>query len=291
MAAADLFELDRGRVWAKALRLHQWAKNLLVFVPLVLGSRLEPGLVWNTLVSFLALGLVASGTYVINDLLDLSADRRHRSKRYRPFAAGRIPVRQGLFAGLLLIGAGCGASFASDPPGALVLLAYLILSLAYSLVLKRIKVVDLLTLAVLFTLRIVLGTVVIGQEPSFWLMSASLLLFLSLSAAKRHVEILGLEPGTVVPGRGYAAGDASFTLVLGLTSGIASSAMLCLYATTQAGSVLLATLLLNVWIVRLWLVAFRGALTDDPVAFALRDRASLALGAALLATALGATLS
>lgn len=282
-----------GKVWRKALRVHQWAKNFLVFAPLLLsGQYTDPAAILASLVAFMALGLVASGTYLLNDLSDLAADRRHRSKRFRPLASGALPVATGLLAAPVLILFGLAAAALMNLNLLTTLALYLAVTLSYSFGLKSKPIVDVLILAALFTLRLLIGTAALGVDISFWLMSFSMLFFLSLSLAKRHVEIAAAPAGEKLKGRGYVAEDAPFTLAVGLASGMAAIVILCLYVMEDATPVALysepqflwsAPVLIGAWVLRIWLLAHRGELDDDPVAFAVRDRISLGLGAVLVA--------
>jgi 4-hydroxybenzoate polyprenyltransferase/phosphoserine phosphatase len=279
------------RVWRKALRLHQWAKNLLVFAPLLLsGLYYEPAAILAAILAFFALGLVASGTYLLNDLADLPADRRHRSKRFRPMATGALPVWIGMIAAPVLILAGLLLGLFVNLALVVALAAYLATTLSYSFGLKRKPVVDVMILAALFTLRLLIGVAAIGAAVSFWLLSFSMFFFLSLSMAKRHVEIAAAEPGRRLNGRGYTAEDGPFSLGVGLSSGMAAIVILCLYVTEDAMPVLrysepgflwVVPVVIGSWVLRIWLLAHRGELDDDPVAFAVGDRISLALGVVL----------
>lgn len=287
------------KTWRKALRLHQWSKNLLIIAPLLLsGLYMQTASIMAALVAFVALGLAASGTYLLNDLADLPADRRHRSKRFRPLAAGTLPVHHALAASIVLIAAGLAAAAAINLQllGALIL--YLATTLSYSFGLKRKPVVDVLILASLFTLRLLIGIAAIGAELSYWLMSFSMFFFLSLSLAKRHVEICAAEPGTRLNGRGYVAEDGPFTLGVGLASGMAAIVILCLYVMEDAFTMAryaapvflwAAPALIGAWTLRIWLLAHRGELDDDPVAFAVHDRISWALGGLLALAFLAAS--
>ncbi|MGP1276136.1 MAG: UbiA family prenyltransferase [Caulobacterales bacterium] len=290
-----VFENAPGRMkaWRKALRLHQWSKNLLVFAPLLLsGLYFDPASILSALAAFLALGLVASGTYIVNDLADLSADRRHRSKHTRPFAAGAIALEKGLAAAPVLILAGLGIAFFAGGIGtALALAAYLVITLSYSFGLKRKPLIDVILLAALFTIRILIGAAAISAELSPWLFSFSMFFFFSLSLAKRHVEIAAGAPGEAIRGRGYVAGDAPFSLSLGMASAMGAIIILCLYIIEDAFPadlysspdwLLAAPVLIGGWTARIWLLAQRGELDDDPVSFAVRDRLSIALGGALI---------
>lgn len=245
---------------------------------------LEPAAAFNSITAFLAFGLCASGVYLLNDLLDLDADRRHARKRLRPFAAGTLPLASGLLLAPLLALAGLGLAFAVSPPFAGVLAAYYTLTLAYSLQLKRVVMLDVVVLAALYTVRIIGGAVVIGGGLSFWLLAFSMFLFLSLAMLKRYTELHGLiETGkTGASGRGYAVDDIALIQSLGGASGYMSVLVLALYINSTASEALyrhpqvlwLLCPLLLYWISRVWLIAHRGLMHDDPVVFALVDRVS-----------------
>jgi 4-hydroxybenzoate polyprenyltransferase/phosphoserine phosphatase len=276
--------------WLKALRVHQWAKNGLVFVPLVLaGLAGSAGAIWQAALAFFALGLVASGTYLINDLFDLSDDRRHWTKKDRPLASGRMPISTGVVAAAVLIVSG----FATAIPaglGVLGLLAvYVAATLTYSMALKRQPIIDVFVLASLFTLRLGIGIAAVGVVPSAWLLVFSMFVFASLSFAKRLTEIQRSATAgrTEIVGRGYRTGDAPMVLAMGIAAGFGSVMIMVLYimndafsATFYSAPVFLWVFpsVMFLWISRVWLVCHRGELNDDPVAFAIRDRASLMLG-------------
>lgn len=282
-----VFEPARGglRTWLKALRLHQWLKNLLVFLPLFASHRvLETATALNCALAFLAFGLCASGVYVLNDLFDLDSDRRHPRKRLRPFAAGTLPLLHGLVAAPLLTLAGLGLALYVSAAFAGVLLIYYALTLAYSLRLKRIEMLDVIVLAALYTVRIIGGAVVIGGGLSFWLLAFSMFLFLSLAMLKRYTELLSARDSGKMgaSGRGYSVEDIALIQSLGGASGYMSVLVLALYINSTASEVLytrpqvlwmLCPLLLY-WISRVWLVAHRGGMHDDPVVFAIVDRVS-----------------
>lgn len=274
----------------RALRLYQWAKNALLLVPLLAAHLYGSAeAVVAALLGVLAFGLCASAIYIVNDLSDLAADRKHPRKRKRPFAAGTLPIEAGvLLAPLLLL-----AAFAVAVPflpGAftLVLFAYLVATTLYTFVLKRIAVLDVLTLAGLYTLRIVAGAAAIGVAPSFWLLALSLFLFTSLAFAKRYTELASLatNDGRKLAGRGYSGVDAETTFTIGTVAGLVSVLVMALfinspdvsrhYATPEFLWGLCPALLY--WVARIWTLARRGELHDDPVVFALRDRASIATG-------------
>lgn len=281
------------RGWLESLRLHQWAKNLLVFVPLILGGQIDDARVWiDTFTAFLAMGIVSSSTYVINDLLDAKNDRRHWSKRYRPVASGRLPARPakifavgGLIAGLTL------GAFVSW--GVLtVLLIYVGVTFAYSLFIKRVPLLDGFILAFLFTLRLSLGTIAAEVEPSPWLFVFSMFLFTSLSLAKRYTELLRASPNLKGPvsGRGYRRNDAPLVLAVGLAAGISAVLIMVFYIIENAFRQSFEGSVWSLWgfppimfllVCRIWLVSVRGEMHDDPVKFILGDRVSFLLAVIL----------
>ncbi|NCT69009.1 MAG: UbiA family prenyltransferase [Rhodanobacteraceae bacterium] len=291
-----VFERRGGawRAWLAALRLHQWAKNLLVFVPLVAAHVVfVPDLALRTLVAFLAFGLCASGAYVVNDLFDLDADRRHPRKQHRPFAAGRLPLAAGLVAAPLLTAAAFAVAFALSPGFALVLAIYAVTTLAYSLAFKRVAMLDVVVLAGLYTVRIFGGAVAIAVPVSSWLLAFAMFLFLSLAMVKRYTEVrrVAASEETQVAGRGYGVGDLGLIQSLGTTSGYLSAFVLALYVDSTKAEALyrhhavlwLLVPMLLYWIGRVWLLAGRGHLHDDPVVFALTDKVSLGVLAAFVA--------
>ena len=277
--------------WARALRLHQWLKNLLLFVPLLAAHRYADGpLVLDAVTAFLCFGLCASSVYVLNDLLDLRDDRHHARKRLRPFAAGQLSIQQGLVAFPLLVG-GAFALAAWRLPPAFVggMAAYYVLTLAYSLWLKRRTVIDVMTLAALYTLRIIVGALALGIPLSFWLLAFSMFIFLSLALVKRYAELFQLRAQGAMDkarGRGYFADDLGMIASLGAASGYIAVLVLALYINDPATRELyrqqeviwLACPLLLAWISRVWMLAHRGLMNEDPVVFAVQDRASLLIG-------------
>ncbi|MDE2464367.1 MAG: UbiA family prenyltransferase [Alphaproteobacteria bacterium] len=290
----------RLQAWFRALRLHQWLKNLLTFLPLLTAHRLfDIAALTDAGLGFLSFGLCASGVYLLNDLLDLDADRRHPRKRRRPFASGSLPLAAGLIAAPLLTLGAFGLAVALDPRFALVLLGYYALTLAYSLWLKRIVMLDVIVLAALYTVRIIAGTVVIDQALSFWLLAFSMFIFLSLAMLKRYTELLAMQTSgeSKASGRGYNVDDLALIQSLGGASGYLSVLVLALYINSTASEALyrhpqvlwLLCPLLLYWISRVWVIAHRGLMHDDPVIFAVVDRVSrvvLALGAIVVIGAL-----
>jgi 4-hydroxybenzoate polyprenyltransferase len=277
-------------VLRRSMRLHQWAKNALLFVPLVLGGKALDSTAWMVAVlGFIALGFAASATYVINDLWDLPSDRRHWSKRYRPLASGELSIREGL----LVAGLGLAAAFAVAffiGFGAIAILAlYVLATLSYSLYWKRVPILDVFILASLFTLRLGFGIVLTDVKLSPWLLVFSMFVFASLSLAKRHTEVVRLAGKglTAMPGRGYVQADAPLTLGLGLASMLGAILIMVLYLIEDAfprsfyvnpGFLWAVPPILFLFLGRIWLLSQRGELRDDPVAFALKDKTSLLLG-------------
>ena len=282
------------REWARALRLQQWLKNLLVFVPLLAAHRYrELPLLVDALFAFLCFSFCASSVYILNDLLDLRDDRRHPRKRLRPFASGRLSIQSGLVVfPILLALAGALAAWQLPRSFLIGLGTYYAITLAYSLVLKRRMVVDVITLAGLYTLRIIVGAVALDIPLSFWLLAFSMFIFLSLALAKRYAELFTVSAegaGQQVPGRGYSSGDLQMIASLGAASGYMAVMVLALYIndarTVQLyrnpRMIWLACPLLLTWTSRVWMLAHRGLMHDDPLIFAVRDRVSLLIGALL----------
>jgi 4-hydroxybenzoate polyprenyltransferase/phosphoserine phosphatase len=287
----------------QSMRLHQWLKNLLVFVPLgLMGLRATPDDVLAFLLGFVMFGLLTSGTYLINDIMDVEADRRHPRKIARPIPSGALPLPMAAVAALLLIGTAMVGAVLLSPAFALALLAYLVLTLSYSFFLKRMPLVDVLVIATLFTLRIVAGMALAGTPPSHWLLMFSVFFFFSLALMKREVELGVMEPtgAKVLQGRGYALEDRMLLMCFGASSGVASLVVFALFissmiedhATAYASPQWLwgALFVLSYWVMRMWLLTARGRMNDDPILYAARDRASLILGALTAAFVLAAQL-
>jgi len=280
--------------WAavlQACRPHQWAKNLLLFLPMVLAHRIDLSTAVAGGIAFVAFSLCASGVYVTNDIGDVAADRQHPRKRRRPFASGRLRLATGIRLAGLLVAAGLGLSWACLPLEFLGLMVlYILANLAYSSRLKQVPVLDVLVLACMYALRLEAGAVAAGVPLSDWFLTFSLFFFTSLAFAKRYTELRRLEAagGSVAAGRGYEVADLRLLEMLGSASGYVSVLVLALYMNSdqmrslygQSRLLWLVCPLILYWITRLWLLANRGHLDDDPVLFALRDRVSLGLGAA-----------
>lgn len=274
-----------ARSWFSALRVHQWLKNLLVLVPLLAAHRIFDGTdLYHSAIVLLAFGLCASGVYVVNDLIDIDSDRRHPRKRRRPLAAGDLPIAYGVATAPLLMVAGLAMAASISAATLVTLAAYLALTFAYSLRLKRIELVDVITLAGLYTLRIIAGAVAISTPLSFWLLAFSMFVFLSLAMLKRFTELHAMKEAgrNSAAGRGYKVDDLSIVQALGTSAGFIAVLVLCLYINSQASEALyrrpealwLICPLLLYWMSRGWLLASRGEMHDDPIVFAAGDRAS-----------------
>ena len=282
------------KVWIKALRLHQWAKNALIFLPLFLGGETTNPVAWMACITcFFAMGLLASSTYLLNDLVDLESDRRHWSKQRRPLAAGVLPLTFAMAAAPVGVAAGLALGYwAGGLPGLALLLVYLVITLAYSFAMKRVPILDAVTLAGLFTIRIGLGVIYAQVAPSEHLFLFSMLLFTSLSLAKRATELgrMAERGHERVPGRGYIAKDLPTVAGFGAAAAVGACLVLSTYIITSAAAqpfyvrpnfLWVLPVLLGIWLGRVWLLCGRGELADDPVAFAVRDPISIALGAGM----------
>jgi 4-hydroxybenzoate polyprenyltransferase len=244
---------------------------------------------WSVLaLAFLSFSLCASSVYIANDLLDLDSDRIHPRKRLRPFASGRLSIAHGVFIApvLLLMSALVGTQVSAAFLGWLAV--YFLVTCAYSMGLKRVIVIDCLTLALLYTLRIVAGAAAIALDMSFWLLAFSVFLFLSLAFVKRYaeLEVQILKGKKKAHGRGYYTSDAPLVQGMGLSSGYAAAMVLALYLNSEAVTRLYRTPeviwgavpVLLFWVNWMWVKAHRGEMHDDPLVFAVKDRASLVAG-------------
>lgn len=270
------------RPYIQALRLQQWMKNLLVFIPLVMAHRYnELDLLGRTFLAFLAFGLCASGVYLINDLVDLPDDRRHPRKRQRPFAAGEISLLWGLASIPLLLGLSLLVSLFLPFPFLGMLILYYGLTLGYSFTLKRVAILDVIVLAGLYTMRIMAGAASVDIWPSSWLLAFSTFLFFSLALVKRYSELVIMREvsGEKTQVRGYRIMDMELLAALGGGSGYVAVLVLAIYISSGTAEILytrhqliwLLCPLLLYWISYIWLVAHRGGMHDDPLVFTVRD--------------------
>jgi 4-hydroxybenzoate polyprenyltransferase len=279
----------------KAMRLHQWMKNLLVFVPLMAAHQYaDTQRDALALMAFVIFSLTASSVYLLNDLVDVQDDRHHARKRNRPFASGALSLITGWAAWPVLLLVAVVLSAGLMPVLFSVSLGvYFVLTVAYSLQLKQLVVVDVLTLAALYTLRIIAGAAAIDVAVSFWLLLFSMFIFLSLALIKRYSELkVARDAGKIgaLRGRGYEPDDLELVSSLGGSAGFIAVLVLALYiqdgqaahlyATPQV--IWLACPVMLYWISRAWLIAHRGRMHDDPIVFALKDKVSWGVGAFML---------
>lgn len=280
-----LSSVEQGlKPYLKALRPHQWLKNVLVFLPMLTAHQLSGATLMASFLAFIAFSLIASSVYVLNDLLDLRVDRLHPRKCKRPFAAGALPIAHGtaMAGGLLLVGA--VLSVALGWAFALTMLAYYLATLAYSITLKRRAIVDICVLAGLYTMRIIAGGMATGIQLSVWLLAFSIFFFFSMAAIKRQAELVDMaERGKLdVSGRGYTVKDLEVVSMMALGAGYVSILVMALYVNSPVVVELYSTpallwgicFILLYWISRIVMITHRGHMHDDPVLFAAKDRNS-----------------
>lgn len=280
-------------LYLRAIRLHQWLKNVLVFVPLVMAHRvMDIELVGSAALAFLSFGFCASSVYLLNDLVDLPNDRRHQRKKARPLAAGRIPIFNAAALVPVFLAASFGVALLLPVEFGAVLSFYYLTTMAYSFRFKSSAPVDVLILAGLYTLRIISGAAAVSVVPSFWLLAFSMFLFLSLALVKRYTEVAASSSSgaELAGGRGYQIDDSELLSQFGIASGFSAVLVLALYINSDAVLRLyshpeliwlLCPLLLYI-VSRIWLLARRQELDEDPVLFAIEDRRThLAAGVGL----------
>ncbi len=276
---------NTARALFKALRPRQWLKNLLVFVPMLAGHALDLPTLIASLVAFVAFSLCASSAYLLNDALDAQDDRVHPTKHTRPIASGALPLPLALLASPLLALAAIVLCAAFDPLLLAAVLVYFVSTVAYSVWLKRLLMVDIVALAVLYSLRVIGGAAATGIPPSFWLLGFSFFVFLSLALLKRHSELINLHKRgkDKTRGRGYTVDDRIPVGIMGVNSAFLSVLVFMLYFNSGNVLDLYATPawlggilpLLVFWLGRLWVLSFRGQVNEDPVLYVSKDKVSL----------------
>ena len=285
--------------WARLARVHQYAKNALVFVPLITSQVFEFNAFLTVLAAAIAFSLCASSVYILNDLVDLADDRGHRSKRFRPLASGTIPLTEAVMAVPILFGISLAIAAAISLPFLGALLGYYALTTAYSFLLKRTLFIDVLALASLYTARVIGGAVALGVGTSPFLLAFMMAFFLSLALIKRYVE-LGARKEANLPdstSRDYRNDDMTMVGALAAAAGFQAVTLFALYGTSDAVQELysrpellwLVAPVLTFWLGRALVIAHRGEMHDDPVVFALKDKISivtLAVAAALVVIAM-----
>lgn len=291
LKAADpkalVLESETGglRAWMKLLRVHQWVKNALVFVPIFAAHRFDFASVAQAIVAAIAFSLAASSIYIVNDLVDLDADRRHPSKRRRPLAAGTVPAWRATIVAPALLAAALAVGSLVSTPFLAVLAAYLAATTAYTFYLKRKIMMDIITLASLYTLRVIAGSVAIGEVPSEWILAFSMFIFTSMALIKRYVELAArVDAGLPNPtNRDYRKSDLNVLGALAAASGLNAVTVFALYISSDTvhhlyrhpNALWLICPVLLYWIGRALIMAERRYMDDDPILFALKDRISL----------------
>jgi len=280
------------RTWLSALRIHHWAKNVLLLLPLLLAHRFDFHELRATALGFLLFSLCASSIYIVNDVLDLHSDRLHPWKSKRPFASGEASIPYGLLVSGSLAVSTIALSFLLNVQFALVLILYVLTTLFYSVYLKRVVLLDVFVLSAFYAIRIWAGALVATVPLSDWFLAFSLFFFLSLATAKRYSELLhaGALVGSGKSGRGYVEADRALLLPLGIGSSFAAVIILALYEHSQEllllyprpEPLLLICPIILYWLSRIWLKAGRGELNEDPLTLSIRDPVTYAVAAAIL---------
>lgn len=294
--AGEKFEFDgvfdsqpstgNGKTWLKQLRLHQWLKNLLIFVPLMVsGLFTQITNITEVSLGFIAFSFLASATYIVNDLFDLSSDRQHPRKKYRPLAAAKLSILAGLVGAAALLFFAFGLALLLGLKFIVILLIYLGLTLFYSFVLKKYVAMDTVALAMLYTLRILAGTAILSISVSFWLFAFSIFIFLSLALVKRCAELKSLEKEgkLITNGRDYRVEDYSILVSFGISSAMLSLLMFSFYINNNALTnqyqepdlLWVVVLGLCYWLMRMWIKTHRGEMHDDPIVYSLKDKGSI----------------
>lgn len=292
------------KTWLKAVRIHQWAKNALLFVPLLTSQQFtNVESIFNAFIGFVCFGVCASATYILNDLLDLESDRKHHIKKFRPLAAGSISIPQGVLAGVFLMCLGILlAAFLLNTYFLLTLIFYILLTTVYSFKLKSLQTIDVILLASLFTIRIIAGGAAIEVALSFWLLCFSMFIFLSLALVKRVSELINAEKYSVeksnkISGRGYFTADIVVLQSLGTSSGFMAVLVFALYINSEEVTKLykypqilwLICPVLGYWIMRVWMLTARNEMDEDPISFAIFDRNSWLTAIMILCTVIAAS--
>lgn len=286
----------------KQIRIHQWLKNLLIFVALLVsGSYTDPQLIMLSMLGFISFGCLASATYIINDLFDLDSDRLHKTKRNRPLAAGLISIPNAITIAIVLIIFSSSLAFTISKLFFYALLAYFVGTLTYSFKIKKHFGMDVIFLAALYTMRILSGAAILNIPVSFWLLSFSMFIFFSLALVKRCAELRSLaeQNKTETSGRDYTVNDYDILAALGISSGLLSILMFCFFTQSEAltnqyqepSLIWLIIPALGYWLTRMWVKTHRGEMHEDPIVFSMKDKGSvLTISFMVLLTILGKNL-
>ncbi len=295
---APLGQANSAMALLRSLRPHQWVKNILLFLPLLAAHRADLSGFLLALWGVAVFSMAASAIYIVNDLLDLAADRQHETKRHRPFAAGDAGLLPGMGLAAALALAALGGAWLHSWPMAAIIALYMVLSLSYSMGLKRLRWVDISTLAALYTLRVVAGSVAVGVPMSGWLGAFIFPVFLALGGVKRLIELGKAKDAAPLPGRGYAPRDRADLRNIAITASVGALVVYALYTYSEIAATLyrnlpeirLAAIPVALWLGRMIALGWRGKMDYDPIVFALRDPIGLALvgtGAFMLVQAAG----
>ncbi len=304
---ADISEVFKSnysflKLLIKQIRVYQWVKNILIFLPLIMAHKIhDVQSILTVILAFFAFSFGASFVYVLNDLLDLESDRRHPRKRNRPLASGKLSIKTAfVIAPLLLLSSLFIAIAYLNLSYLIVLIVYLITTCIYSFYLKRIYLLDIITLSLLYTIRLIAGGVVVSVALSPWLLAFSVFVFLSLAIVKRYTElrVMKSQQKTKTSGRGYFVEDIELILTLGVVSGFMSVLVFVLYVNSHEVIQLYknpiylwpVSLILLYWISRIWFKAHRDEMNDDPIVFTMKDPASYIIGLIILLLVIGAAL-
>lgn len=286
----------------KEIRVYQWLKNLLLFIPLLLAHKIDEPEKWLSLIiAFFSFCFTASFVYLLNDLLDLESDRHHPRKCKRPIASGNLSIGFAILSSPLFLCASFLLSLLFLPfYFTLVLFIYLVLTSLYSLVLKRIYLIDIILLSSLYTIRLIAGAYAVDVPISYWLLAFSMFIFYSIAIVKRYTELIVMleENKTYIKGRGYSIADMSLLRNIGTTSGFVSVLVFILYVNSEEIRVLYknpeflwpVAICILIWISRIWFIAHRGLMHDDPVVFMSKDKISYFIALIILLLIIGASL-
>jgi len=291
----SLNQISATRAWIGALRVHQWLKNLLIFIPLLAAHEVANlDLVYKSVVAFTIFCLLASAVYVLNDIKDIKEDQQHPDKKNRPFASGRLSINSGLTTASIMAVISVVVAYKwLGIDFMLVSVGYLLITTAYTYILRKYWILDVVTLAILYTIRIIAGGIATGLELTFWILAFSMFIFFSLAMVKRYAELLqmnshGLEDS--IFGRGYMKTDSNMIASMGSSSGYIAVAVLALYINDLSSSVLYkhpeviwaACPVMLYWVTRIWMLAQRGMIHNDPLVFAINDTGSIIVGIVIL---------
>ena len=273
------------RSFIKSLRCHQWFKNVLIFIPVITSHQImNLQILTDAIIAFIAFCFCSSSAYILNDLMDLETDRNHFAKKYRPFAAGEFPLAWGIILAPLLLSISLLIAIVLNREFLFLLSTYYLVTLLYSVRLKEVVLVDVVTLAVLYTFRVVGGNLATAIPVSNWLLAFTVFLFFSLALIKRYSELYAIDnqQKRKIMRRDYSPDDKNIVAMFGTASGYISVLVLAFYINSKQILVLykypqllwLLCLVLLYWISRMWLITYRGKMDTDPLVYAMKDKST-----------------